>query len=154
MYTRRLAGEDGENEAAKFADDVMSVFIWILLGFSGLAMLVMPGIVWVLASEFQSVPGKFDLAVFLSRMTFPYLFFISLVAMLTGLLNARSKFAPGAIAPILFNIVLIGGIGAGYVWRGHSGDDRLGRLCAQHQRCRCRGLSSSSISGGKCIGPD
>ncbi|HEX4873798.1 MAG TPA: lipid II flippase MurJ, partial [Sphingorhabdus sp.] len=43
--------------------------------FSGLAMLAMPGIVWLLASEFQSVPGKFDLAVFLSRVTFPYLFF-------------------------------------------------------------------------------
>ncbi len=124
MYSRRLAGENGETEAAKFADDVMSVFIWILLGFSGLAMLIMPGIVWLLASEFQSVTGKFDLAVFLSRVTFPYLFFISIVAMLTGLLNARSKFAPGAIAPILFNIVLIGGIGAGYFWRGNSGDDR------------------------------
>ena len=46
MYSRRLAGENGEAEAAKFADDVMSVFIWILLGFSGLAMLIMPGIVW------------------------------------------------------------------------------------------------------------
>lgn len=125
MYSRRLAGENGEDEAAKFANDVLSVFIWVLLAFSGLAMLAMPGIVWLLASEFQSVPGKFDLAVFLSRVTFPYLFFISLVAMLTGLLNARSKFAPGAIAPILFNIVLIGGIGAGYYWRGGSDDDRL-----------------------------
>ncbi len=124
MYSRKLAGEDGENEAAKFADDVLSVFLWILLIFSGFAMLIMPGIVWLLASEFQSVPGKFDLAVLLSRVTFPYLFFISLVAMLTGLLNARSKFAPGAIAPILFNIVLIGGIAAGYYWRGDSGDDR------------------------------
>lgn len=124
MYARKLAGGNGEAEAAKFADDVLSVFIWVLLIFSGLAMLIMPGIVWLLASEFQSVPGKFDLAVFLSRVTFPYLFFISIVAMLTGLLNARSKFAPGAIAPILFNLVLIGGIGAGYFWRGDSSDDR------------------------------
>ena len=94
MYSRRLAGENGEDEAAKFANDVLSVFIWVLLAFSGLAMLAMPGIVWLLASEFQSVPGKFDLAVFLSRVTFPYLMLVSLVAMLSGLLNARSRFAP------------------------------------------------------------
>jgi putative peptidoglycan lipid II flippase len=123
MYTRKLAGEDGEAEAAKFADDVLSVFLWVLLAFSALAMLAMPLIVWLLASDFQSVPGKFDLAVLLSRFTFPYLFFISIVAMLTGLLNARSRFAPGAIAPILFNLTLISGIVAGYYWRGASGDD-------------------------------
>lgn len=124
MYSRKLAGENGEEEAAQFADDVISVFIWILLGFSALAMIAMPVIVYGLASEYQSVPGKFELSVFLSRVTFPYLFFISLVAMLSGLLNARSRFAPGAVAPVLFNIVLIGGIIAGYLWRGSSDDDR------------------------------
>ncbi len=124
MYSRKLAGEGGEADAAQFADDVLSVFIWVLLGFSALAMLAMPFIVYGLASEFQSVPGKFELSVFLSRVTFPYLFFISLVAMLSGLLNARSRFAPGAIAPVLFNIVLIGGIIAGHYWRGTSDDDR------------------------------
>ncbi|MFC4292887.1 murein biosynthesis integral membrane protein MurJ [Sphingorhabdus arenilitoris] len=123
MYSRMLASEDGEAAAAKFADDVLSVFVWILLIFSAIMMLAMPGVVWLLAGEFQSVPGKFDLAVFLSRVTFPYLAFISVVAMLTGLLNSRSRFAPGAIAPILFNLVLIGGITAGYYWRGNSGDD-------------------------------
>ncbi len=125
MYSRKLAGENGEEEAAQFADDVLSVFIWVLLGFSALAMLAMPIIVYGLASEYQSVPGKFDLAVFLSRMTFPYLFFISLVAMLSGLLNARSRFAPGAIAPVLFNLTLISGIIGGYYLRGDSGDDKL-----------------------------
>ena len=102
MYSRALHGAEdeggGEAAAAKFADNVLSVFLWILLAFSAVMMIAMPGIVWLLAGEFQSVPGKFDLAVFLSRVTFPYLFFISIVAMLTGLLNARSRFAPGAIA--------------------------------------------------------
>jgi putative peptidoglycan lipid II flippase len=123
MYSKKLAGENGEEEAAAFADDVLSVFIWILLGFSAIAMIIMPIIVYGLASEYQNVDGKFELAVFLSRVTFPYLFFISLVAMLSGLLNARSRFAPGAIAPILFNITLIGGIIVGYYFRGSSGDD-------------------------------
>ena len=123
MYTRKLGEEGGEADAAKFADDVLSVFIWVLLGFSALAMLGMSTIVYGLASDYQSVPGKFELSVFLSRVTFPYLFFISIVAMLTGLLNARSRFAPGAIAPILFNITLIAGIIGGYYWRGDSSDD-------------------------------
>lgn len=125
MYSRKLAGEDGEVKAAQFANDVISVFIWVLLGFSALAMIAMPLIVYGLASEYQTVPGKFELSVILSRVTFPYLFFISLVAMLSGLLNARSRFAPGAVAPVLFNITLISGIIAGYFWRGSSGDDRF-----------------------------
>ena len=127
-YTRMLTDANvdpamREAQAARFADDVLSVFLWVLVGFSAFAMLAMPGLVWLLASEFQTVPGKFDLTVFLSRLTFPYLAFISVVAMLTGLLNARSRFAPGAFAPVLFNLVLIGGIVAGWWWRGPGGDD-------------------------------
>ena len=125
MYSRALHGEGGEDAAAKFADDVLSVFLWVLLAFSGVMMIAMPGIVWLLARDFQDVPGKFELAVLLSRVTFPYLALISLVAMLSGLLNARSRFAPGAFAPVLLNIVLIGGISAGWWLRGDSGDDRI-----------------------------
>jgi putative peptidoglycan lipid II flippase len=127
MYSRALHGSEGDGEAAaaRFADDVLSVFLWTLLVFSGVMMAVMPGIVWILARDFASVPGKFELAVFLSRVTFPYLALISLVAMLSGLLNARSRFAPGAFAPVLLNIVLIGGIITGWWLRGDSHDDRI-----------------------------
>lgn len=125
MYSRALHGEGGEEAAAKFADDVLAVFLWVLLVFSAIAMIAMPGIVWILAREYQAVPGKFELAVFLSRITFPYLGLISLVAMLSGLLNARSRFAPGAAAPVLLNIVLIAGILIGAEMRGPGGDDRI-----------------------------
>ena len=125
MYSRALHGEGGEEAAEKFADDVLSVFLWVLLAFSGVMMIAMPGIVWLLARDFQDVPGKFDFAVFLSRVTFPYLALVSLVAMLSGLLNARSRFAPGAFAPVLLNIVLIGGIVTGWWLRGPGGDDRI-----------------------------
>ena len=124
-YSRVLHGEGGEEAATKFADDVLSVFIWVLLGFSAVMMIAMPGIVWLLARDFQTVPGKFEFAVFLSRVTFPYLALVSLVAMLSGLLNARSRFAPGAFAPVLLNIVLIGGIVTGWWMRGPGGDDRI-----------------------------
>jgi len=125
MYSRALHGEGGEEAAARFADDVLSVFLWVLLAFSAVMMIAMPGIVWILARDFQNVPGKFDFAVFLSRVTFPYLALISLVAMLSGLLNARSRFAPGAFAPVLLNILLIGGIITGWWLRGPRGDDRI-----------------------------
>ncbi|RKF21653.1 murein biosynthesis integral membrane protein MurJ [Altericroceibacterium spongiae] len=123
MYTRSLAGEGGEEAAEKFANDVLAVFIWVLLGFSAIAMLAMPAIVWVLASEFREIPGKFALSVTLARITFPYLTLISLVAMLSGVLNARSRFAPGAFVPVLLNLVLITGIGTGWFLRRNGGSD-------------------------------
>lgn len=129
MYSRALhspADEGGGEEAAdRFAGDVLSVFVWVLLAFSGLAMLGMSGIVWVLASEYAKVPGKFELAVLLSRVTFPYLTFISLMAMLAGVLNARSRFGPAALAPILLNVFLITGVLVGNYLRGPHGDDRI-----------------------------
>ncbi|MDE2561584.1 MAG: murein biosynthesis integral membrane protein MurJ [Sphingomonadales bacterium] len=125
MYSRALHGEGGEARAERFADDVLSVFVWVLLAFSAVAMIAMPGIVWVLAHEYTTVPGKFELSVLLSRITFPYLGFISLVAMLSGVLNARSRFGPGAFAPVLLNLVLISGIITGWYLRGSGGDDRV-----------------------------
>jgi len=129
MYSRALHGNDGEpgseERAEQFASDVLSVFLWVLLGFSALCMLGMGGIVWLLAHEYAKVPGKFELAVLLSRVTFPYLFLISLVAMLSGLLNARSRFGPGAVAPVLLNLFLIGAILLGSYLRGPGGDDHV-----------------------------
>ena len=129
MYSKALHGEGGEEEAQKFADDVLSVFLWVLLAFSALCLIVMPGIVWLLAHEYGKVAGKFELTVLLSRITFPYLFFISLVAMLSGLLNARSRFGPGALAPVLLNLFLISGILLGKHLRGGSGDDHVIGYC-------------------------
>ncbi len=125
MYSRVLHGEGGEEAAERFAGDVLAVFVWVLLAFSAAAMIAMPGIVWVLAHEYQTVPGKFELSVALSRITFPYLGLISLVAMLSGLLNARSRFGPGALAPVFLNLVLISGILIGAALRGPHGDDTI-----------------------------
>ena len=123
LYSRQLHGEGGEEAASRFAGDVLSVFVWVLLGFSAIAMVAMPWIVWLLASGFQQVPGKFEFAVTLSRLTFPYLGLISMVAMFSGLLNARSRFGPGAIAPVLLNIALISALGVGWYLRKQGGTD-------------------------------
>ena len=111
MYTRKLHDPaEGEAAAAHFANDVLSVFVWVLFGFSLLCIAGMEGIVWLLARDYQHVPGKFELSVTLSRITFPYLALVSVVALLSGMLNARTRFAPGAFAPVLFNLALIGGL--------------------------------------------
>ncbi len=124
MYTRALhADYGGEEYADRFASEVLAVFIWVLMGFSALAMIAMPGIVWLLASEFREIPGKFELAVTLSRITFPYLGLVSVVAMLSGVLNAHSKFAPGAFVPVLLNVTLLTGIVTGYYLREAGGRD-------------------------------
>lgn len=117
MYTRTLGADDTNEAAQKFATDVLAVFVWVLLAFSAIAMVAMPAIVWLLARDYQDVPGKFELAVSLSRITFPYLGLVSLVAMLSGLLNAHSRFAPGAFVPVLLNIVLLSGIAMGWYLR-------------------------------------
>jgi putative peptidoglycan lipid II flippase len=121
MYGKLLHGKDGENEAAHFANDVLSVFVWVLFGFSILCIVGMEGIVWLLAREYQHIPGKFELSVTLARITFPYLGLVSIVALISGMLNTRSRFAPGAVAPVLFNLALIGGLLWG--WYFNYGDN-------------------------------
>ena len=125
MYSREMHGEGGEEAANRFANDVLAVFVWVLLGFSALCMIFMPLLVGALASEYAQVPGKFELTVLLSRITFPYLGFISLMAMLSGVLSARSRFGPGAFAPVLLNIFMITAILTGRYLRGDSGDDTV-----------------------------
>lgn len=126
MFSRKLHEEGGGEAAAeRFSADVLSVFLWVLLVFTTLAMIGMSGIVWLLARDYAQVPGKFELAVLLSRITFPYLALISLVSLLTGILNSKSRFGPGAFAPVLFNLTLISGIVIGYYLRGPGGSDKI-----------------------------
>ncbi|MFM5924078.1 MAG: murein biosynthesis integral membrane protein MurJ [Novosphingobium sp.] len=141
MYSKKLHGEGGEEEAAHFANDVLSVFVWVLFGFSILCILGMEGIVWALAREYQSVPGKYELSVTLSRITFPYLGLISVVALLSGILNTRSRFAPGAIAPILLNLCLIGAM----VWGWHAGYTDSAKAFSQSWAVAAAGLAQLSF---------
>jgi putative peptidoglycan lipid II flippase len=125
MFSRRLHGEGGQASAEEFSSNVLSVFVPLLIAFTALFEIAMPGVIWVMASEYQEVPGKFELAVVLTQITFPYILLISLVSLLTGILNSLSRFAPGASFPILLNLALIVGLLVGDQLRGQSGDDTL-----------------------------
>jgi putative peptidoglycan lipid II flippase len=118
LFSRRLR-EDGSREAAEqFSSNVLSVLLPILIGFSALFMIFMPAIIWLMASEYQNTPGKFELAVALSRITFSYIVLISIVSLLTGVLNSLSRFAPGAAFPVFLNLVLIAALFLGDHLRG------------------------------------
>jgi len=86
------------------------VMLLILSGFVCLAMIGMPYVLHVIAPGFVDDPVRFDLAIELTRITFPYLLLMSLTALLGGVLNAIDRFAPFAFAPVLFNVCLIGAL--------------------------------------------
>lgn len=106
LFAKRL--EEGEKSAKEFTRDVVSVLILILLIVSALAIIFMPWLVGtIIAPKFASNPEKFDITILLTRVMFPYLAAMSLVAMLSGILNSLRKYFLAAFLPVLLNIVLI-----------------------------------------------
>ncbi len=97
----------GKEEGKKFADDVLNLLVIVLLGIIFLVEIFTPTIVYLIAPGFIEDINKFNLAVELSRITFPFLFFVSLSSFFSGILNTNNKFAAAAAAPIILNIFLI-----------------------------------------------
>jgi len=91
----------------KFADDVLNLLIIVLLGVIFLVEIFTPTVVYLIAPGFYGDPEKFNLAVELTRITFPFLFFVSISSLFSGILNSNNKFAAAAAAPIILNIFLI-----------------------------------------------
>ena len=97
---------EGREEARRFAERILTVLTTALLGFVLVMQIAMPWAMYVIAPGFVGTPS-FDLAVEFSRLTFPYLLFISLTALLGGVLNSYNRFAAPAATPILLNLSLI-----------------------------------------------
>ncbi len=91
-----------------------------LVAFVVLGEIFMPLVMHVIAPGFEAEPAKFELVVALSRITFPYLLFISLVALQGGLLNTLDRFAAAAGTPVLLNLFLIAALllMAHFQWSG------------------------------------
>lgn len=102
--------EQGRAAAIKFAGEVMSVLLLVLLVLNAIFIIFMPWITPLFAPGFADTPEKFNLTVTLSQITFPYILFISLVSLLGGVLNSMGKFAAPAASPILLNLCMIGGM--------------------------------------------
>ncbi|MEZ5926198.1 MAG: murein biosynthesis integral membrane protein MurJ [Hyphomicrobiaceae bacterium] len=106
IFAKRLEG-DGKEAAARFAQEAMSGLLLVLLIFTAIAELAMPFIMYGFALGYSDTPEKFDLSIVLSRIMFPYLLCMSLVALLSGVLNALHRFWIASAAPIMLNVVLI-----------------------------------------------
>ena len=109
MFSRRLEA-DGQGAAQSFAEAALAVLLSALLVLTLLAEISMPWLMRVIAPGFLDDPEKFDLAVLFTRITFPYLLFMALVALFGGVLNALYRFAAAAAAPLLLNLVLIAAV--------------------------------------------
>ncbi len=99
--------KDGKDVALRFASHAASFLSLILIVVSMAAIAAMPFVIMIIAPGFEHGSDLFTLTVELSRITFPYLFFISLVCLLGGVLNSVGKFAAVAATPILMNIAII-----------------------------------------------
>ncbi len=106
LFSKNLQGE-GPSAARNFAEEALAVLFTALLVISVIAEIAMPWLVALIAPGFADTPEKFDLAVLLTRITFPYLLCMSLTALAAGVLNALGRFAAAAAAPIILNVVLV-----------------------------------------------
>ena len=120
MFSKRLNGEGGIEDARSFSADVLSVFLPVLIALCIVFELAMPGVIWILAEK-PVEPGQFDLAVDFARIMFPYILLVSLVTLFTGMLNSVSRFAPGASFPIILNLVLIAALLTGEYFMNATG---------------------------------
>jgi putative peptidoglycan lipid II flippase len=107
LFARTLEGE-GREDAKAFAQEAMAGLLTVLALVTAVAMIAMPVLMLILAPGFIGDPEKFDLTVFLTRITFPYLTLVSILALISGVLNGLGRFAAAAFAPTLLNVVLIG----------------------------------------------
>ena len=101
---------DAPSGARTFAAQAQSGLLVALLVFTLLIELAMPWVVAVIAPGFVDEPEKYNLAIELVRITFPYLIFISMASLLAGILNSLGKFWAAAASPILLNITMIAAV--------------------------------------------
>ena len=106
LFAKRVESE-GLDVARKFASDALNVLLAALIVTTVVAELTMPWLMYVIAPGFYGDGDKFELAILLTRITFPYLLAVSLVALLSGILNSLGRFAAAAAVPVVLNIILI-----------------------------------------------
>lgn len=100
----------GHPEAVRLARVAFTLTALVLALVTLLGILGSPGVVRVIAPGFYEDPAKFDLTVSLNRIMFPYIFFISLVALASGVLNSMGYFAAPAAAPVVLNLTMIASV--------------------------------------------
>ncbi|MDY6903959.1 MAG: murein biosynthesis integral membrane protein MurJ [Thermodesulfobacteriota bacterium] len=101
---------NGREQAFEMARSAIRLLSVILVVVALLGVLFSPALVHVIGLGFADTPEKFSLTVSLTRIMFPYVIFICLVALCMGILNVLGHFAAPALAPVLLNIAMIGSL--------------------------------------------
>ena len=103
MFAKKL---EGGEDARGFARDAFSGLAAVLVVFTLVGTLAMPWLVWAMAAGFAG-DARFGLAVDYGRIAFVYILFISLVALLSGVLNTFGRFTEASVVPVLMNLMFI-----------------------------------------------
>ena len=121
VFTQYLTTK-GKREAAELSSLVATALVLVVGCICVLGIIFSPQLVWLMASGFARVPGKFALAVTLTRIMFPFLLLVALAAQAMGILNALNQFGIPALSSTFFNIGSVAfGLGFGYTvgrWMG------------------------------------
>ena len=97
-----------KKESQIFANNIFNLLIVGLFFLVFIVEILMPLFVFLIAPGFESDYQKMELAITLTRITFPFLMFISLASFFSAILNSHNKFAASSAVPIILNILLIG----------------------------------------------
>ncbi len=109
VFSESLAVQ-GKEEATRMACSALQWLSMLLAAAAAAGILIAPFLVRIIAPGFGAVPAKLALTIALTRLMFPYVFFIGLVALCMGILNALDLFAAPALAPVLLNLSMIGAV--------------------------------------------
>ena len=108
--------KNGDEATKVLVDRVATVLFWVLVLTCVIGVAAAPALVWVMASGLQQNQQGFDAAVFMARWMFPYIGFMSLVALGAGVLNTYRRFAVPAVTPVLLNLAMILAAWLGAPW--------------------------------------
>ena len=96
----------GKRKTQLFANKVFNILLFNLMFIVFIVEIFMPAFILLIAPGFSENSEKFDIAITLTRITFPFLFFVSLSSFFSAILNSHNKFAAASAAPIILNIIL------------------------------------------------
>ena len=105
-YSRVLATE-GPGPAKRFSAQIFTLLLISQIALLILALVFTKQLLHLLAPGFADDPDKMTHAIFMTRITFPYLLCVTLVTLLAGTMNAHGRFAAAAFAPVLLNIAIV-----------------------------------------------
>ncbi|MCA3269489.1 MAG: murein biosynthesis integral membrane protein MurJ [Thalassospira sp.] len=115
LFAKAYAGE-GAEDAKRFAGEALMLLLLILSSLVLLVEVFMPYVMTVIAPGYAPGTPEFLLSVDLTRITFPYIAFVSVVALFGGVLNTLHQFKYGAFSPTLLNLIMIASL---YGFEGH-----------------------------------